>query len=244
MSRIRFNGGIVAGLVADWQLIQYLPLAMAKGVLLFNKSERSLTSRLLRGLNVFFCRIYHRVKVIRPSQLPRSGPAILVCNHISGLDPILIQATSSRLIRWMMAREYYEQKSLKWLLDLVGTIPVDRTARDLGAMRSALEALKAGYIVGIFPEGRIAPDQTLLPFQSGVVLLAAKTGVPVYPAYLDGTQRGKEMLRAYFTRNKSKVSYGEPLIFTRDDTSRDNLGPASERIRKAVENLRDSQKNH
>ena len=208
-----------------------------------NESQRWSEKDCLRGLNACFCRVYHRLQVIRPSQLPRTGPAILVCNHISALDPVMIQASSSRLIRWMMAREYYQQKSLKWLLDLVGIIPVDRTARDVGAMRTTIEALAAGYVIGIFPEGKISTDNQILPFQSGVVLLAAKSGAPVYPAYLDGTQRGQSMLRAYFKPNQSKVAYGEPLIFTRDDASRNNLSQSAERIRLSVDNLRKQTQN-
>jgi 1-acyl-sn-glycerol-3-phosphate acyltransferase len=237
----------VASQVADWQLIQYSPLAMAdrarQFTRQFTKSERTISTQLLRGLNACFCRAYHRLQIVRPSQLPRQGPAILVCNHISALDPVMIQASSSRLIRWMMAREYYQQKSIKWLLDLVGTIPVDRSARDVGAMRTTIEALAAGYVIGIFPEGKISKDNQILPFQSGVVLLAAKSGAPVFPAYLDGTQRGQSMLRAYFKPNHSKVAYGVPIIFTREDASRANLDQSAERIRQSVENLRNLSQN-
>ena len=92
----------------------------------------------------------------------------------------------------MMASEYYKIKAMKWMYELIEAIPVDRSGRDMAATRAALRALGKGHVLGIFPEGKIAPNRELLPFQSGVAMLAIKTKVPVYPAFLDGTQRGQE----------------------------------------------------
>jgi 1-acyl-sn-glycerol-3-phosphate acyltransferase len=213
---------------------------MAYDAAAYSRDEHSLVCGMLRGLNVCFCRIYHHVRVQSPCRLPKSGPAILVCNHLSGLDPILIQAVSGRLIRWMMAREYYEQKGLKWLLDLVGTIPVDRSGRDLAATRAALAALDAGYVLGVFPEGMIETARRLLPFQNGIVLLGVKSGAPIHPAYLEGTQRGKLMLKAYGSRNSARLWFGKPFTLNRADLARPNLPQALQRVQEAVEILRQS----
>src|SRR4051812_46273398 len=70
--------------------------------------ESRLPLRILRVVNTCFARHFHHLEVLSPCPLPPTGPAILVCNHISGLDPVLIQSASKRLIVWMMAREYYE----------------------------------------------------------------------------------------------------------------------------------------
>src|SRR4051812_28759611 len=141
----------------------------AKSVSLWRKQ------RALHAANRIFTRVYHHVDVLSPCNLPRRGPAILVCNHTSGLDPQLIQSTCGRLITWMMAREYYEAPVLKKILDTVGVIPVSRGARDTAATRAAMRALENGEILGIFPEGKIAPARELLPFQVGVALLAMKS---------------------------------------------------------------------
>src|SRR5207249_2405149 len=124
--------------------------------------------RLLHAIDVCFARIYHRLTIHSPCKLPRDGPAIVVCNHTSGLDPILIQSACPRLITWMMAREWYEMRGLNWVFKTVGAIPVDRSGRDLTATRAALRALEAGQILGVFPEGRIESTRELLPFQTGV----------------------------------------------------------------------------
>src|SRR5258708_3992583 len=108
-----------------------------------------------QAANRLFCRCYHDVEVQTPRRIPRRGAAILVCNHLSGLDPMLIQSASQRLVTWMMAREYYDLKALTWLYKLVEAIPVERSGRDLPATRAALRALAHGRVLGVFPEGKI-----------------------------------------------------------------------------------------
>jgi 1-acyl-sn-glycerol-3-phosphate acyltransferase len=171
--------------------------------------------RALHAVNRIFTRVYHHVEVLSPCTLPRRGPAILVCNHTSGLDPQLIQSTCGRLITWMMAREYYEMPGIKKILDTVGVIPVSRGARDTAATRAAMRALENGEILGIFPEGKIAPTRELLPFQVGVALLAMKSEAPVHPACLDGTQRGLEMMKAFLRPQRATLRFGPAMRFER-----------------------------
>jgi 1-acyl-sn-glycerol-3-phosphate acyltransferase len=161
--------------------------------------------------NQFFAQTYHSLEVVGESTLPSQGPAIIICNHISGLDPPLIQSAFPRLITWMMAREYYEKKALRWFFEMVGAIPVDRGGRDLAATRAALRALAAGKVLGVFPEGRIEQNSKLLPFQTGVAMMALRMKVDVIPCYLDGSQRGSEMLEACLKRQQAKLVIGQKL---------------------------------
>jgi 1-acyl-sn-glycerol-3-phosphate acyltransferase len=200
--------------------------------------EDRLVVRCLMVLDVLFSRAYHRTDVLLPQRLPRQGPAILVCNHTSGLDPALIQSVCPRLIVWMMAREYYELKAMKWMYDLIEVIPVERSGRDTAATRAALRALGNGHILGIFPEGKIALSRELLPFQSGVAMLAIKTKVPVYPVFLDGTQRGQEIAPALMIPQEATLAFGDPVEFDRRSTSREVLEAATAKIREAVEALK------
>lgn len=221
--------------LADGRNLRYFSAGLSKHPKI--SVEHRALPRVAKSANRLFCRTYHKVETRRPPQLPRTGPAILVCNHVSGLDPLLIQSTCSRLIIWMMAREYYEVPSLTWLYKLVEAIPVDRTGRDLSATRAALRALNDGRIVGIFPEGKIEIDRNLLPFQTGVALMAIKTKVPVYPAYLDGTQRGKEMVDAVAHPQRATISFGPPVDFPRKSTSKESLEQATQYIKDAVWSL-------
>lgn len=215
------------------------PAPAAAGVLPADAPERRLVIRMLHAFDRLFSRAYHRLKVLDACPLPLSGPAILVCNHTGPLDPLFLQAVSSRrLINWMMASEYMKIPVLSWVFRTIGIIPVDRSGRDSGPLRAALRALGQGRILGIFPEGRIEETRELLPFQTGVALMAIKAKVPVYPAYLDGTQRGQGMLAACLSPNDGILAFGPVVDLGRFGTGKAELDEATEIIRQAVDALR------
>ena len=193
---------------------------------------------MLRAVDVCFSRIFHQLDVISPCPIPRSGPAILVCNHISGLDPALIQSVCPRLIVWMMAKEYYDIKALTWVFKTIEAIPVDRGGRDMAATRAALRALEGGRVLGVFPEGRIEKTRDLLPFQTGVALMALKANVPVYPAYLDGTQRGKTMVQAFLYPNVATLAFGPVVQTQQGSTSKEVLQAVTDHYTEAVGRLK------
>jgi 1-acyl-sn-glycerol-3-phosphate acyltransferase len=190
-------------------------------------------------VNTLLARVYHNLKVLTPATVPRKGPAILVCNHISPIDPILIQSTCTyRLIMWMMAKEYMDLPVLGRVFKKLDVIPVDRGTRETGPMRTAFRRLHEGRILGIFPEGKISTTNELLEFQTGVALMAIRAKVPVYPAYLDGTQRNKEMLQAFLQRSSSVIAFGPEVIFDRNDTSKETIQAATAKIKAAVNLLK------
>ncbi len=191
-------------------------------------------------MNELYVSAFHRLELLAPPRLPPRGPAILVCNHTSGLDPLLIQSVVPRVITWMMAKEFYDMAAFAWAFKLIGAIPVGRSGRDSTATRAAIRALHDGQILGIFPEGRIEREGVLMPFQTGVALMAIKTEVPVYPAYLDGQQRNKGMLQAFLEANDATLSFGNPVEFDRTSTDKEALTDATARIRAAVQSLMDN----
>ena len=93
------------------------------------RAEERPAIKVLHRLVDLYVRGYHSVDVVSPCQIPISGPAILVCNHVSSLDPMLLQWGCPRLITWMMAREYYVPGT-RWLFDIIRTIPVERSGLD------------------------------------------------------------------------------------------------------------------
>ena len=204
--------------------------------------EKKLSIRALKVADHLFARAYHDLTVFTPPRLPAKGAAILICNHTSGLDPLLIQSVCKRVIVWMMAKEYYEIRPLKPFFKLLEAIPVDRTSRDTAAMRSALRALQDGRLLGVFPEGRISTVKgQLLPFQTGVAQLAIKLKVPVFPAFLHGTQQGvSDMVQAFSHRQIATLRFGPAVEFDRSSTSRDALEAATAKLQSAVNSLRDN----
>jgi 1-acyl-sn-glycerol-3-phosphate acyltransferase len=200
------------------------------------RPENRLIIRLFQGLDVCYARIYHRLQVLSPCRLPREGPAILVSNHTSSLDPLLIQSVCPRLIVWMVAKEYVELPGLNWLFRLIEAIPVDRSGRDLAATRQAMRALSAGRILGVFPEGRIETNRDLLPFQVGVSLMAIRARVAVYPVHLEGTQRGQTMTGVFGQRQSAQIAFGPPVRLHEEFSPKD-LSGATFALQSAVELL-------
>lgn len=184
-----------------------------------------------------FTSCFHDLRLLTPCPIPAVGGAILVCNHTSSLDPVLLQASCPRVITWMMAKEYSRIPGVSRLLSPIEPILVERSGRDMAATRAALRALRDGKVIGIFPEGRIEPGRDLLEFQTGIALLALKAGVPVYPAFLEGTQRGKGMLGAFLSPNQVTLAYGPAIDLGDAGEGRESLEAVTERIRNAVAEL-------
>ncbi|MDR0396825.1 MAG: 1-acyl-sn-glycerol-3-phosphate acyltransferase [Oscillospiraceae bacterium] len=120
-------------------------------------------------------------------RVPGGGRFILICNHISAWDPIMLAVAVKRREVCFMAKEnLFKFPPVGWLLKRVNVIRVSRTGANLSAMRAALARLKEGRCVGIFPEGHRYKTGGIHPFESGVAMLAMNTDAPVLPAYISG----------------------------------------------------------
>ncbi len=160
-----------------------------------------------------YCALWHQLRREGWAPLPESGPAILISNHTCGIDHMVLQASSARLLGFMVAREYYESRWLRWICSHIGCIPVNRDGRDVAAIRAALRALGEGRVVPIFPEGRIVPasGRRLGEMRSGGAYIAIRAGVPVVPAYIIGTPTTDEILESLATPSRASVFFGEPI---------------------------------
>lgn len=156
----------------------------------------------------------------RHCPFPANGPAIIIANHRSPVDPLLVWMNHHltgggrrhiRPIGFLMAREYYELGYLKWLCLAMESIPVERNGKDVGPTREALRRLKAGKLLGVFPEGRINTGDGLLEANTGVAWLALKSRVPVYPVFIVDSPGGKNMVEPFLTPCRVKVIYGDPI---------------------------------
>lgn len=167
----------------------------------------------LDGLNRLFCRYFHRLRPT-PLPLPAHGPALVVANHISGLDPLLLIASAHRPLRFIIAREQYQRFGLKWLLSAVGCIPVDRAASPHRALSAARQALQRGEIVALFPHGRIHLDhEGHARLKPGIRHLAEVSGAPVIPVRIDGVTGQGQTLLAVLRRSWAKLTVFAPLQF-------------------------------
>lgn len=198
--------------------------------------ESSLPVRVLHGVAKIYGKAFQQVEVKRICPIPAAGPALVAANHTSGLDPVAIQATCPRPIYWVMTRDYFDRPSMRWFFEWTRMIPIDRLGKDAGAWREAMRRLKDGYVIGVFPEGRIETERKLMPFQPGICLLAARVGADVYPVYLDGLQRRRPMLRAFMEPQHPSVAWGEPVRLGKA-VGRKALAGAAERLQATMEDL-------
>lgn len=165
----------------------------------------------LDGLNRIFCRRYHRLRHGRVP-LPARGPALVVANHVSGLDPLLMIAACRRPLRFIIAREQYERRWLKPLFRAIGCIPVERLANSRPALRAARRALQAGEVVALFPHGRIRLDEEPpARLKRGVLHLAAQTGAPIVPLRIDGVRGQGHTVTAVFLRSRARITVHPPV---------------------------------
>lgn len=182
---------------------------------------------LFRFLFVVFC----RWEVEGLENFPLEGPLVVVANHVSYWDPIALGCALPRQIYFMAKKELFSYPIFGRILKWLGAFPVNRGKPDRSALKRALSILKEGKVVGIFPEGTRSKTGKLLPPYEGAVYLALRTGAPVCPVGLIGTDR--VFYRGMF--RKFKVRIGNPVFL--QQIGGDDLQTAAELVMKRIEEL-------
>jgi 1-acyl-sn-glycerol-3-phosphate acyltransferase len=190
--------------------------------------------RFLHAIDRLYSRGFHQVEVRGEQKIPRVGAGVIVANHISSLDPVLIQSAIARPVVWMMASEYVDVPGLRQLFNILEVIPVARNGKDSAALRAALRVLKQGKLLGIFPEGRISTTRSLGAFETGAAMIAIRAGATVYPVQIDGTPRRQGMTRVFAFPQCAKIYFAPPLVLPADRTPA-GLESATDIIRRAID---------
>lgn len=159
---------------------------------------------------------FTRCRFLGRENVPRHGATILAPNHISHFDPPFLSAAARRQVDWMAMRELFEMPVVGTVLRRIGTFPVTMGEMDRAAVRTALERLHAGRLLGLFPEGglRTGPTSVLegAPVRPGVAALAQMTQAAVVPCTIIGTDALYDPKRWRPTRRtRVWVAIGEPL---------------------------------
>jgi 1-acyl-sn-glycerol-3-phosphate acyltransferase len=148
------------------------------------------------------------------ANVPATGPVLLVSNHTSYLDPVAIGDASPRRVVFMAKAELFENRLLNYLLRGVDSFPVRRGEADRGAFRTTLKMLEEGRVVCIFPSGTRSPVGAIGEAEPGAALFAVKTGCPVVPVYVSGTNDMMDR-KGKFHRARVTVAFGEPFTLSR-----------------------------
>lgn len=154
-----------------------------------------------------FFKWYYNPTIIGKENIPKDGAILIVGNHKHLYDQCLSIISTKRFIKYMAKREYFDNKKTRWFFKAVGCISVDRSVHDGKAKNEAIETLKNGGAIGLFPEGtRNKTQEFLLPFKFGAVSMAKKTDAYLVPFGITGN---------YVFRSKNLViKYGKPFKVT------------------------------
>jgi len=157
-------------------------------------------------------------------KLPQSGPAIVVCNHLSYLDPLTFTHflyNNGRAPRYLGKESVFRVPIVGRVIRGAGQIPVSRESKDaVKGLEHAIAVLKAGHLLGVYPEGTLTRDENLWPMRAktGVARLALMTGAPVYPCASWGPEK---VIPPYskkiklFPRTRVSIMMGEPVDLSR-----------------------------
>ncbi|MFH0731945.1 MAG: lysophospholipid acyltransferase family protein [Candidatus Omnitrophota bacterium] len=159
----------------------------------------------------FFFKIFYSLKVSGQENMPKKGPFVIVCNHVSNLDPILIGAVYKGRLSYVAKEELFKNRFIRWYYKKLSIFPIKRGLSDSAAMRGAIRRLKKGGGMVIFPEGTRSADDNISEGKTGISVLSSITKAKVVPCYVKGTHR--IMPRKTHHLNKGKVSlvFGEPF---------------------------------
>jgi 1-acyl-sn-glycerol-3-phosphate acyltransferase len=181
--------------------------------------------KFVRAVVLAICRVLARLKIEGIANVPTSGAVLVVSNHLHNADPVLTIAAFPRPVHYMAKKEAYNVPGLKQLMNFVGAFPVDRGKADRNAIRRAEGALAQGIPVGMFPEGTRSVTRSLQRAHAGAGMLALKSGVPVIPLVITGSEalpfngkKGKVQASSKMPERDHKgvrLLFGQPFVIPR-----------------------------
>jgi 1-acyl-sn-glycerol-3-phosphate acyltransferase len=152
----------------------------------------------------------YRLQKAGLERIPEEGPALIVSNHVSYVDALVISAACRRPIRWVMDHRIFAVPLLSFFFRTVRAIPIASASEDPAMLEAAYDAiareLAAGQLVGLFPEGRLTSDGEIAEFRGGVMKILARSPVPVVPVALSG------LWQSLFARNRDKLRHATRLF--------------------------------
>ena len=181
-----------------------------------------------------FYAVLYPPKVSGLENLPAEGGFVLCINHFSNHDPLYVATCipRERHLHFLAKKELFDNKFVRPFVAGLESIPVDRGHADLSAIRSAMQVVREGSALGIFPQGTRSLDNTPTPMLNGASMIAMRCGVPVIPTYIDGPYR---------LLHRTAVRFGSPIdmsIFGKRCDSA-TLTEVTRHIESAIWSLRD-----
>jgi len=163
------------------------------------------------GVSTAVCRVFGRMQVIGRQNIPKTGGVLLCANHVSYIDPSALAGRAGRVVHFMAKSELFKIPVLGFLVKAVGAFPVKRGTADRSALKQAIEYLRNGEVVAMFPEGQRSLTGELLEAEAGAGMIALHAKVPVIPVALVNTEKLLPPHKMFFRFTHIKVVFGPPI---------------------------------
>jgi acyl-[acyl-carrier-protein]-phospholipid O-acyltransferase / long-chain-fatty-acid--[acyl-carrier-protein] ligase len=177
--------------------------------------------RVIRAVLWVVTSLLFRIRVEGREYIPSSGGALLIANHVSFADSVLVGYCTPRIPRFLMWRPYFEVPVFRHFFKALHAIPIgiDSPKNTVRALQQAREALRGGHLVAIFPEGGVTNTGEMGPFERGFERVLVGTNAPIIPMHIDGmyghplSTKGGGVLKSWetFWRTRVTVRIGKPI---------------------------------
>jgi 1-acyl-sn-glycerol-3-phosphate acyltransferase len=185
----------------------------------------------LRWIAIFVFHSVARIRLRGLYNVPTSGAFIIASNHLSWTDIPLIPLHLRRKVVYMAKEEYFKNPKMRWIVRFLGSFPVKRGEGDRQALRTGEEQLKKGNILVIFPEGTRSRKHIMAQAHAGMGMIALRTGVPVVPVAIWGSEYALKKFGAPIT-----IAYGQPLVLKPKGKkiTREDIDEATETVMRKI----------
>lgn len=194
----------------------------------------------LKPIARFMLNTFLKIEIEGLENIPDAGPAILLPNHTSFLDSVILGFFTNRNIWFMAKNSEYRHSFMKWFLRHASSFPVRRYTIDVLAVRNAVRVVQQGHILGIFPEGERTWDGDLLPLRVGTIRLLLALGVPVIPVGISGAYELMPRWTSSITRVPVRYAIGKPILLPHIPAPRQtgaDIGSASTLLQSEIKRL-------
>jgi 1-acyl-sn-glycerol-3-phosphate acyltransferase len=167
---------------------------------------------LLRPLAWLVFKVFFRLRIVGREYVPATGGALIACNHQSFADPVIVGVgVGRRQVAFMARRSLFENRLFAWLIRSVNAFPVSRGEIDAAAVKLAIEKMRAGALLLVFPEGTRTSDGHIGPIREGTVVMASRAGVPILPAVIHGAFQAWPRDASLPRPGRICIAFGQPI---------------------------------